>query len=190
MRICILTRGDLFPPHHGAAVKIVRTAHGLAASTGEPVAVVTDDRDHWLRFHPHRVEQVAYTPRVRAAEEWAPCPAWAAGQRRWLAGWATRPKRPSSIDRSSTPRGGFGPSRAAHTGQHLPSRIPRVRRTRRSRRPGGNPRTTIRSQAGRPRSVIVQHNVEWDRLAEFGHTASGIRHAELAALAPSTTSSQ
>jgi len=30
--------------------------------------------------------------------------------------------------------------------------------------------------------VIVQHNVEWDRLAEFGHTAPGIRHAELAAL--------
>ena len=34
----------------------------------------------------------------------------------------------------------------------------------------------------RPISSIVQHNVEWDRLAEFGHRVSSIRRMEVLAL--------
>ena len=48
-RVCILTRGDLFPTNHGAAVKIVRTAEALSRQGG-PCTVVTDDRDQYWRF--------------------------------------------------------------------------------------------------------------------------------------------
>ncbi len=184
MRICILTRGDLFPSHHGAAVKIVRTAHGLARQTGQPVAVVTDDRDHWLRFDGEAVERVPYTPRVRAAEEWPPLPrlgrlaeravtrigypreetflyrplldpAW------WLRAAAVGRAHRVDVFQAEFP--GYGIPAAVATA--LGTLVRRLRR-----------------EGGRPRSVIVQHNVEWDRLAEFGHTAPGIRQAELVAL--------
>lgn len=45
--IVIISRGDLFPANHGAAVKIVETARGLAAN-GKPVFLITDQRDaYW-----------------------------------------------------------------------------------------------------------------------------------------------
>ncbi len=43
MRIAIVTRGDLYPTNHGAAVKIVRTAEYLSL-LGAEVFIVTDDR--------------------------------------------------------------------------------------------------------------------------------------------------
>ncbi|NNE06857.1 MAG: glycosyltransferase [Xanthomonadales bacterium] len=46
--IVVVTRGDLFPTDHGAAVKIVETARGLSRH-GHPVALVTDDRRYWWR---------------------------------------------------------------------------------------------------------------------------------------------
>ena len=69
MRIAIVTRGDLYPTHHGAAVKIVRTAEYLSL-LGATVCVVTDDRDHYLRYSQGRVESVAYGARFRASQEW------------------------------------------------------------------------------------------------------------------------
>lgn len=46
--VVIVTRSDLFPTDHGAAVKIVETARGLAR-TGRPVAIVTAERSrYWL----------------------------------------------------------------------------------------------------------------------------------------------
>jgi len=184
VRVCILTRGDLFPTHHGAAVKIVRTAESLARATGEPVAVVTDDRAAWWRFDGTSVEQVPYTPRVRAAEEWPVVtgagrlaerlvtqlgypaeetflyrplfdPAW------WLRAAAVGRAHRADVFQAEFP--GYGVPAA------LASRLGAMVRA-------------VRGAEGRPRSVIVQHNVEWDRLAEFGHTAPGIRRAELAAL--------
>ena len=65
MRICIVTRGDLFPTDHGAAVKIVRTAESLSRE-GAPTCIVTDDRDHYLRYIDGECEQVPYPPRFRA----------------------------------------------------------------------------------------------------------------------------
>ncbi|NBB92123.1 MAG: glycosyltransferase [Gammaproteobacteria bacterium] len=44
--VVIVSRSDLFPTDHGAAVKIVETARGLAAG-GRPVAVVTADRGRY-----------------------------------------------------------------------------------------------------------------------------------------------
>lgn len=69
MRIALLTRGDLFPAHHGAAVKIVRTAESLAAA-GDHVSVVTDDRDAYWRVGREGWTRVPYGPRFRAAQEW------------------------------------------------------------------------------------------------------------------------
>ena len=47
--IVIVTRGDLFPPDHGAAVRTMESARALARS-GIPVGIVTDDRKHWFEF--------------------------------------------------------------------------------------------------------------------------------------------
>lgn len=44
--VVLITRGDLFPADHGAAVKIVETARGLSR-LGLPVALVTDERRRW-----------------------------------------------------------------------------------------------------------------------------------------------
>lgn len=47
--ILIVTRSDLFPADHGAAVKIVETARGLSQH-GRKVGIVSDDRKHWWLF--------------------------------------------------------------------------------------------------------------------------------------------
>ena len=47
--IVIVTRRDLFPDDHGAAVKIVETARGLSQH-GRKVGIVSDDRKHWWLF--------------------------------------------------------------------------------------------------------------------------------------------
>jgi len=49
MRILLISRGDVFPPTHGAAVKIVRTAEALAG-LGQTVFFVSDDRGIYYRF--------------------------------------------------------------------------------------------------------------------------------------------
>lgn len=47
--ILIVTRSDLFPADHGAAVKIVETARGLSLN-GPKVGIVSDDRSQWWVF--------------------------------------------------------------------------------------------------------------------------------------------
>jgi glycosyltransferase involved in cell wall biosynthesis len=47
--VVMVSRGDLFPADHGAAVKIVETARGLSRN-GRPVALVTDDRRFWWQL--------------------------------------------------------------------------------------------------------------------------------------------
>ena len=59
MRVCIATRQDLFPAVHGAAVKIVRTAEGLSQHGGECFAVTTD-RERYHRWVDGRHELRAY----------------------------------------------------------------------------------------------------------------------------------
>ena len=54
--VVFVTRGDLFPADHGAAVKIIETARGLSR-LGRPVGLVTDDRRHWWAFDDGEIEQ-------------------------------------------------------------------------------------------------------------------------------------
>lgn len=68
-RVAVLTRSDLFPAQHGAAVKIVRTVEALAAG-GDDVVVLTDDRDTYLRVRVRAPwERVRFGARLRALEE-------------------------------------------------------------------------------------------------------------------------
>ncbi|MCK6504483.1 glycosyltransferase [Myxococcota bacterium] len=182
MRICILTRGDLFPTHHGAAVKIVRTAQHLARR-GAGVFVVTDDRDAYLQCDGQDFTPVPYPPRVRAAQEWPPLPRLGRAALR-LCEVVGYPREEHFLYRPI-----FDPSwwlRAAAVG-----RIEQIDWFQ-AEFPGyGAPalvaaRTlgALRKRAGRPgpRASIVQHNVEWDRLAEQGHDSRRIRAVEQALL--------
>lgn len=47
--VLVVTRTDLFPPDHGAAVRTDRTASGISRLNG-PVFVVTDDRRRYHRY--------------------------------------------------------------------------------------------------------------------------------------------
>ncbi len=67
MRIGIVTRGDVFPTVHGAAVKIVRTAEGLGR-LAPPCVLITDRKDVYWRFAGDRIEEApfpAWTRRIR-----------------------------------------------------------------------------------------------------------------------------
>lgn len=69
VRVALVTRGDLFPAHHGAAVKIVRTAESLAAQ-GDEVWVVSERRDHYWRVRAEGWEELPFGARFRAFQEW------------------------------------------------------------------------------------------------------------------------
>lgn len=181
MRICILTRGDLFPTQHGAAVKIVRTAQALARA-GAAVFIVTDDRDAYLKVGEGGVERVAWPPRVRAAQEWPPVPRLGRLAERLCAA-VGYPREEHFLYRPI-----FDPAwwmramaiglieqidwfQAEFPGYAAPGLV--ARRGLALLRPGRSA----------PRTSIVQHNVEWDRLAEFGFEVGRIRAVEQALLA-------
>ena len=71
MNITIATREDLFPLVHGAAVKIVRTAEALA-NCGCEVTIVTSDRLRYHRFTRGRHEMLDYPSRLVAATRMGP----------------------------------------------------------------------------------------------------------------------
>lgn len=54
--VVVVTRKDLFPTDHGAAVKIVETARGLAG-LGREVAIVTADRSRYWRVTPEAIHE-------------------------------------------------------------------------------------------------------------------------------------
>ncbi len=66
MHVTIVSRQDLLPAVHGAAVKIVRTAEGLSRH-GVDVTVVTGDRLRYHRYVDGRHELLEYPPRLVAA---------------------------------------------------------------------------------------------------------------------------
>ena len=59
MRICMVSREDIYPPVHGAAVKIVRTAESLSR-LGAEVTVVTADRLQYFRYREGVRETLTY----------------------------------------------------------------------------------------------------------------------------------
>ena len=183
MRICIVSRGDLFPTDHGAAVKIVRTAEALSKA-GALTCIVTDDRDHYLRFVDGQCEKIPYSPRTRAAEEWPPLP--------WLGRMAERallrmgyPREEIFLYRPMLDPAWWG--RVLAVGQREQIDVFQAEF------PGYGVPSAIASQIlgaiGRfrghsaRRSCIVQHNVEWDRLEEFGHDVKLLRPIEQRVLA-------
>ena len=181
MRVCILTRGDLFPTNHGAAVKIVRTAEALSRA-GAPTSVVTDDRDRYLRFTDGTCEEVPFPARFRAAEEWPPLPR--------LGQWSERLCQRIGYPREELflYRPMFDPvwwARAVEVGRlegidvfqaEFPGYgVPALLAARAlgalRAAAGGGPES-------RPRASVVQHNVEWDRLREFGFPVERLRKIE------------
>lgn len=79
MNLCFVTRGDLFPAHHGAAVRILRVAEAYER-LGARVCLIDEDPDGYLRLDQGRWSRVAFPARARAAEEWPPQPLL----RRWI----------------------------------------------------------------------------------------------------------
>ena len=66
MHVTLVTRHDLLPAVHGAAVKVVRTAEALS-KRGAGVTIVTGDRLHYHRYEDGKHSVVPYPPRFVAA---------------------------------------------------------------------------------------------------------------------------
>ena len=68
--VCLVTRSDIFPTNHGAAVKIVRTAEEFARQNAA-CFIVTSDRDsYWQVDREGNWSTKHYGRRLRAMEEW------------------------------------------------------------------------------------------------------------------------
>jgi MoaA/NifB/PqqE/SkfB family radical SAM enzyme/glycosyltransferase involved in cell wall biosynthesis len=176
VHICIVTRGDLYPTNHGAAVKIVRTAEYLSL-LGSTVLVVTEDRDVYLRYKAGHVERVPYGDRFRAAQEW-PGMDRAARLAERICGRIGYPREEYFL---YTPQ--FDPAwwaRVLYVGRREQIDVFQAEF------PGyGVPCWLAAKLLGR-RSSIVQHNVEWDRLQDVmglgDHEVRRIKACELFAL--------
>lgn len=66
MHVTLVTRHDLLPAVHGAAVKVVRTAEALSRH-GAEVTIVTGDRTHYHLYRDGTHQLVPYAPRFIAA---------------------------------------------------------------------------------------------------------------------------
>ncbi len=62
--VLFVTRSDLFPPDHGAAVRTVETARALGEQ-GVPVGIVTDNPRHWYEYEQGEFRQRAYPAWLR-----------------------------------------------------------------------------------------------------------------------------
>ena len=169
MRICILTRGDLFPTDHGAAVKIVRTAEALSRIHGV-CCVVTDDREAYLRFEHGRHRRVAYPAKTRAAEEWP----MVSRAGRWAERVLGRLGYP--IEEHFLYRPMLDPAwwmRAVAVGELEDIDVFQAEF------PGYGVAALMAARfSDGALASVVQHNVEWDRLAEFGHDVEYIKRIE------------
>jgi len=165
VHVAILTRGDLFPTHHGAAVKIVRTAEALVAR-GDKVVVLSDDRDRYWRVGPGGWEAVPFGPHFRAVEEWPVLKDQAAAVR-----WCTRVGYPEEEHFLYRPI--FEPAwwaRAVYIG--LRERIDAWQ----AEFPGYAAPALVASRIVGGRTLAVAHNVEFDRLGQMaGLDAAALR---------------
>jgi len=157
VRIAIITRGDLLPANHGAAVKIVRTAQYLSLQ-GADVFAVTDDRDAYWRWRDGQAERVPYGARFRAAQEWP-------GMRRagrLAEALCARVGYPAEEYFLYRPQ--FDPAwwaRALYVGA-----VEKID-VFQAEFPGYGVPAWIAARILGRRSCVVQHNVEWDRLQDI-----------------------
>ena len=167
MRIAIVTRGDLYPTNHGAAVKIVRTAEYLSL-LGAEVFVVTDDTEKYLAYSAGQVREVPYSARFHAAQHWP-----GMGRAGHLAERiCRRVGYPSEEFFLYRPQ--FDPqwwSRVFYVGAKEEIDVFQAEF------PGYGMACWLAARAFDARCSIVQHNVEWDRLQDVcGLTADEVRH--------------
>lgn len=155
-RVALFTRGDLFPTHHGAAVKIVRTAEALAAA-GDHVVLVSDDRDAYLRLDRGRFERVSFGARARAVQE-LPFLRNQARFERWL-GAIGYPPEETFLYRPVLDPAWW--ARALYVG--LKERIDVYQ----AEFPGYAVPAMLAARVLGGRSVLVEHNVEHDRLRQM-----------------------
>ena len=166
MRVCIVTRQDIFPAVHGAAVKIVRTAEGISEHTGESFAVTTDREIYhrWINGH----HEVMRYPRWLVSGTRVP-----PGLDRWMQDrgypdyWQLVE---SALGRIGYPRGEYllyqcmvDPEfwlRTIYVG--LRHRVDVYQ----AEFPGFVVPCAVAAAVTRGRSSLVQHNVEWQRLAD------------------------
>ena len=143
---------------HGAAVKIIRTAEGLAQH-GAHVVIVTENRDHYLRWDEGQWVEVPYAPRVRAAEEW-PVVRRMGRFAEKLCGRVGYPSEETFLYRPI-----FDPAwwlRAAAVGKA--EQIDWFQ----AEFPGYAAPAVLAARLCGARSSLVEHNIEYDRLAEMG----------------------
>ena len=184
MRICILTRGDLFPHNHGGAVKIVRAAEAVARLGGE-VALVDDDRDGYLRLEAGGWVRTAFPQRFRAAQEWPPLPALQRLAPRvcrrlgypddeaflyraqFDPAWTARALQVGLMEGTEVFQAEFpGFASSAWLASRLLRQAPAAR--------------FVRLPRQAPTASLVEHNVEWQRLAASGRDVRHIRPLEQA----------
>ena len=167
MRIAIVTRGDLYPTNHGAAVKIVRTAEYLSL-LGAEVFVVTDDTSKYLAYSSGRVREVPYSDRMVAAQHWP-------GMER-VGHLAERLCRRVGYPNEEffLYRPQFDPqwwSRVFYVGAREQIDVFQAEF------PGYGMACWLAAKAFDARCSIVQHNVEWDRLQDVcGLNDEEVRH--------------
>lgn len=168
----MLTRADLFPTHHGAAVKIVRSAEALHAA-GDQVVVLSSDRDAYWRLPWTRVP---YGPRLRALQEW-PLLRDQARAHRLLRRWGYPEAEHGLYEAMVDPAWLL---RALYVG--LRERVD----VWHAEFPGFAPVALAAARLLGGRAVLTQHNVEWDRLRQTTDLDAGrlarIRAVEAAIL--------
>ena len=179
MNICIVTRSDLRPTNHGAAVKIVETARSFVV-LGHRAFIATSDRDSYIEvLGDGRFEYKSFPSRYRAMQEW---PIIGNGERiaerlcKWVGypleeyflyspqfdpAWLVRLVAVGLVEKIDVFQAEFpGYGVMAHVTARIVARI----------------------RKSAVRSSIVQHNVEWARLKAYGHDVGRIRGMETLAL--------
>ena len=155
-RLCVVTRGDLWPTNHGAAVRIVRAAQ-YASMSGADVYIVTDDRDRYWRYRDGQKQELRYGKRFRAMQEWPGMNA--AG--RLAERLCDRVGYPSEETFLYRPQ--FDPQWWARVGY---VGVKHDIQMFQAEFPGYGVACWLAAKALEARSSIVQHNVEWDRLQD------------------------
>ncbi len=156
LRLCVVTRGDLWPTNHGAAVRIVRAAQ-YASLLGAEVYIVTDDRDRYWLYRRGQRHELRYSKRFRALQEWPGLNAAGRLAER-ICGRVGYPPEETFLYRPQ-----FDPqwwARVGYVGLQHDIEVFQAEF------PGYGLACWLAAKAFEARSSIVQHNVEWDRLED------------------------
>jgi glycosyltransferase involved in cell wall biosynthesis len=158
--LLMMTRADIFPANHGAAVAIDRLAWGLSRCYG-PVYLVTDHRHRYFRYEDGERQTLRYPWRFRLALP-----------RRLLSRWLQLRGIPKSDSFLYWPAADWSPARRAL----FVSRKHGLRGYQAAFPAYALPCFRCRAEFGGP-VVLVEHNVEYQRIRDQtpGIAARGAR---------------